>query len=72
MRRDAQIDGQDQGGSRKAENKGPDRIVTDKRADHENIAVGEINEAQNAIDHGVAQGEQGVNRPQGKAVDQLL
>src|SRR6266446_1563604 len=43
-----------------------------KGADHEHIAVGKINEAQDAIDHGIAQRDQRINRTQCKAVDQLL
>jgi hypothetical protein len=34
--------------------------------------VGEIDESQNAIDHGVTQRDQAVDRAKGKAIDELL
>ena len=44
----------------------------DKTADHENVAVGEIDHADDAIDHGVADGDQAIDRAKHEAVDQLL
>src|SRR5712691_1173574 len=41
-------------------------------SDHENIAVGEIDHADDAIDHGVADGDEAVDRAERKAVDELL
>src|SRR4029077_11225434 len=41
-------------------------------ADHENIAMGEIDHADDAVDHGVADGDQAVDRAEHQAVDQLL
>jgi hypothetical protein len=34
--------------------------------------VGEVDELDDAVDHGVAKGHQGVDSAQGDAVDQLL
>jgi len=47
-------------------------IVADEGADHEDIGVGEINEAQHAVDHRVAERDERVDRPEGKAVEELL
>ena len=41
-------------------------------ADHEDIAMGEIDHADDAIDHGVADGDQTVDRTQCQTVDELL
>ena len=51
---------------------GDDRDQADKRADHENVAVGEIDHADDAIDHRVADRDQPVDRAERQAVDQLL
>ena len=40
--------------------------------DHEHLAVGEVDEAQNAVDHRVAQRDQRVDGADRKGVDQLL
>ena len=40
-----------------------------KRTDHEDVTVGEVDELQEAVDHAVAQSDQGVDRPQGKPID---
>ena len=47
-------------------------IVAGKRSQHEDIAMSEIDEAQNAVDHGVAQSDEGVEGAEGKSVDDLL
>jgi len=39
---------------------------------HHDVAVGEIYEAQNSVDHGVADGNEAVQASQRDAVDQLL
>ena len=44
----------------------------DEAADHENIAMGEIDHADDAVDHRVADGDQAVDRAEHEAVDQLL
>ena len=44
----------------------------EKSADHEQIAVGEIDHSQNAIDHGVAQGDERVDAAQLQSVKRLL
>ncbi len=41
-------------------------IKAGERADHEDVAVREIDEAQDAIDHRVAQRDQGVERSRAK------
>jgi hypothetical protein len=44
----------------------------DKGAHHENVAVGEIDHANDAVDHRIADGDQSVDRAERDAVDQLL
>ena len=39
-----------------------DGIVAGKSADHEDVAVGEVDQADDAVHHRVAQGNQGVNK----------
>ena len=41
-------------------------------ADHEDVAVGEIDHADDAVDHRVADGDQAVDRTERDAVDELL
>jgi hypothetical protein len=47
-------------------------VEAGKRTDHEDVTVGEVDELQEAIDHAVAESDQGVDRSQGKSIDQLL
>ena len=47
-------------------------MSADERADHENVAVREIDHADNAVDHRVADGDQAVDRTERDAVDELL
>ncbi len=49
-----------------------ERDQRDEAADHEDVAMGEIDHADDAIDHGVADGDQAVDRAEHDAVDQLL
>src|SRR6476659_7022595 len=44
----------------------------DESAHHEDVAMGEIDHADDAIDHGVADGDQAVDRAERNPVDQLL
>ena len=46
--------------------------VADVGTDHVDVAVGEVDELDDAVDHGVAQGHQRINAAQRHAVDQLL
>ncbi|MNR03293.1 hypothetical protein D3C85_1191790 [compost metagenome] len=39
---------------------------------HVNLAVGEVDHADDAVDHCVADGDQAIDRPEGQAIDQLL
>src|SRR5437763_378342 len=48
------------------------RDQRDERADHEHVAMREIDHADDAVDHGVADGDQAVDRTQRDAVDKLL
>src|SRR4030095_209847 len=48
------------------------QVVAGKGAHHEHISMSEIDKTQDSIDHGVAQRNQGENRSEGEAVDQLL
>ena len=47
-------------------------VIADERPHHEHVTMGKIDKAQNSIDHGVAQRQQGINRPQRQPVDHLL
>ena len=42
------------------------------RAEHQNVAVGEVDEAQNAVHHGVADGDEAVQRTQRQRVEEVL
>src|SRR6201987_3906249 len=44
----------------------------DEAADHENIAMSEIDHADDAVDHRVADGDQATDRAKHQAVDELL
>ena len=44
----------------------------DEGADHEDLAVGEVDELQHPINHRVAEGDQGVHEPQDEAVQNHL
>ena len=44
----------------------------DERPQHVDLAVGEVDHADDAVHHRVADGDEAVDRPQGQAVDQLL
>src|SRR5262249_32586904 len=43
-----------------------------ERTDHEDVAVGEIDHPDDAVDHRVADRDQAVDRPEGQPVDELL
>ena len=43
-----------------------------ERADHEHVAVGEVDELDDPVDHRVAEGDQGVDRADRQGVDRLL
>ena len=43
-----------------------------KRADHEDVEVGEVDQLQNAVDQGEPEREQRVHRAQAQSVDGLL
>jgi len=47
-------------------------VVTDEGADHEDVGVREIDEAQDAIDHRVAERDERIDGPEGQAVEELL
>ncbi|MCK7471393.1 MAG: hypothetical protein MZU95_11930 [Desulfomicrobium escambiense] len=49
-----------------------DEVVAIVGADHEYVAVGEVDEPDDAVDHSVAQGYQGVYASQRKAIYKLL
>ena len=49
-----------------------ERDQRNEATDHEDVAMGEIDHADDAIDHGVADGDQAVDRAEHDAVDQLL
>jgi hypothetical protein len=39
---------------------------------HEDVTVGEVDEAKDSVDHGVADGDEGIEASQGDAVQDLL
>jgi len=66
-------DQQDQGNRGEPErDQDQERDQRDKAADHEDVAMSKIDHADDAIDHGVADGDQAVDRAEYNAVDQLL
>src|SRR3990167_8328804 len=44
----------------------------DKSPDHKNLAVGEVDEFQHSVDHGIAQGDERVHEAQNNAIDEDL
>ena len=44
----------------------------DERPDHVNLAMGEIDHAEDAVDHGVAEGDKPIDSAKRNAVDHLL
>jgi hypothetical protein len=48
------------------------QVKATKRSDHEYVPVRKIDEAQNAIHHGVTERDERVNGTQRQAVDELL
>src|SRR5438552_4091948 len=50
----------------------PGQVVPGERPDHEDITVGEIDEAQHAINHGVSESDEGIDRTQRNPIDELL
>ena len=48
------------------------QVVTAKSADHENIAMCEVDKAQNTVNHRVTQRDQRIERAQREPVNQLL
>ena len=49
-----------------------DHRQRDHRADHHHFAVGKVDQADDAVDHGVAQRDQSIDAAQRQAVDDLL
>ena len=43
-----------------------------ERANHEDVAVGEVDQLDDAVNHCVAKGNERVHRPDGQAVQELL
>ena len=50
----------------------PPYVEAGERPDHEHVAVREVDEAQHAINHRVAQRDERVDRAEREAVDELL
>ena len=48
------------------------REVAGEGADHEDVAVGEVDHAQDAVDHRVAEGDEGVDAAQRGAADEQV
>ena len=71
--RDQQHDQEDQGDRGQPErDQHQERDQRDEAADHEDVAMGEIDHADDAVDHGVADRDQPVDRAEHEAVDELL
>ncbi len=49
-----------------------DQKITDKGADHEDLAVGKVDEPQDAVNHRVTHGQKAQNASVGEGVDKLL
>jgi hypothetical protein len=48
------------------------QVVTDEGADHEHVRMREVDEAQDAVDHRVAERDERIDGPEGQAVQELL
>src|SRR5690606_7401733 len=48
------------------------QVVAGEGPQHEDLGVREVDELQHAVDHRVAQRDEGVDRTQGKTVDEVL
>ena len=71
--RHQQHDQQDQRDRGEAErDQHQERDQRDEAADHEDVAMGEIDHADDAVDHRVADRDQAVDRAEHEAVDELL
>ena len=57
------------GGGEQAEGGGGEDA--DVGADHEDVAVGEVDEPEDAVDHGVAEGDEGVDAAEGDALHEV-
>ena len=49
-----------------------DRVEARKGAHHEDVAMGEVDELDDAVDHRVAEGDEGVDEAELEAVQQVL
>jgi hypothetical protein len=49
-----------------------DRGERDHGTHHEHVAMREVDDAQNPVHHGVAEGDDGVNATKNKSIDDLL
>lgn len=58
-----------QGGAGREDGVGAERA---EAADHEDLAVGEVDELDDAVDHGVPDGDETIESTEGQAVGQLL
>ena len=47
-------------------------VEDEVRAEHEDVAVGEVDEAQDAVHHGVADGDEAVQRTERQRVEKVL
>ena len=65
---DGEQDGQRQGDGQGQPHGG--QVDGDQAGDHEHVAVGEVDQAQNTVHHGVADGDQGVLTSHGDAGEQ--
>src|SRR5581483_4097125 len=71
--RHQQHDQKDEGHRGKPDrNQNQERDQGDEAADHENVAMGKIDHADDAVDHGVTDGDQAIDRTKDNAIDQLL
>ena len=51
---------------------GDQDLHPDKGADRKDFTVGEVDKLENAVDHGIAKGDGGVDKADGQAVDHHL
>ena len=49
-----------------------EHLRPDKSADHKNLAVGEVDEFQHSVHHGIAQGDERVHEAQDNTIDEDL
>jgi hypothetical protein len=67
-----EIDSQGAMPGKRVEAKAADRVEAREGAHHEDVAVGEVDELDDAVDHRVAEGYEGVDEAELESVQEIL